>query len=334
MNILGEDPRNIEKLWQMMYRGGFYRGGPVLMSAISGIEMALWDIKGKACGLPVYDMLGGPVRDKIRMYTHIKQVARKDGNTVDEMVEMARDRLRLGMTALKYSIIPPLPFVETQRGTQAHVERFAAVREAIGENVDLAIDFHGRVSSATAPRLIRALEPYHPFFIEEACLPENAEEMLRIAQSTPVPLAAGERLFTRFGFRELIEKQAVRILQPDVCHAGGIFETRKIAAMGETYHMALAPHNPLGPISLAACIQVDACTPNFLAQEYPGMPEGWDLGQVLFKEPFVIRDGYIDVPKGPGLGVELREDALEALAYDGWRKNTILFYEDGAQADW
>lgn len=334
-NIIGENPLQVERLWQRMYRSGFYRGGPITMSAISGIEMALWDIKGKALGVPVYDLMGGAVREKIRMYTHVKAIAIKGGNTVDEMCALAKKRLAdWGMTALKYSIIAPISPIIGKAEMKPHIERFAAVRETIGDDVDLAIDFHGRVTPANAPRLIDALAPYHPLFVEEPVLPDNVDEMVDIAKRTNVPIAAGERLFTRWGYRELIEKQAVRVLQPDLCHVGGIFEARKIAAMGETYHMYMAPHNPLGPISLAACLQLDACIPNFLVQEFPGIPEGWDLGNELLKEPFEIKNGYIDVPTKPGLGVELNDDALEALRDDGWRKNQYVTYEDGSQADW
>ena len=334
-NIIGENPLEIERLWQRMYRSGFYRGGPITMSAISGIEMALWDIKGKALGVPAYDLMGGKVREKIRMYTHVKAIAIKGGNTVDEMCQLAKKRLsEWGMTALKYSIIAPINPIIGKAEMKPHIERFAAVRETIGDDVDLAIDFHGRVTPANAPRLIDALEPYHPLFIEEPVLPDNVDEMVDISRRTSVPIAAGERLFGRWGYRELIEKQAVRVLQPDLCHVGGIFEARKIAAMGEVDHMYVAPHNPLGPISLAACLQLDACIPNFLVQEFPGIPEGWDLGKELLKEPFEIKNGYIDVPTKPGLGVEINDDALEALADDGWRKNQYVTYDDGSQADW
>ena len=334
-NIIGEDPRQVERLWQKMYRGGFYRGGPIIMSAISGIEMALWDIKGKVLGVPIYDLLGGAVRDKIRIYTHVKQIARLDGNSIAEMCAFAQKRLdEWGMTAVKYSIIPPIRPVIGREELKPHIERFAAVRQTIGDSVDLGIDFHGRVTPLSAKRLIDALEPYHPMFIEEPVLPENIEELVRVAQSTSIPIATGERLFTRWGYREVIERQAAQILQPDLCHCGGIFEARKIAAMAEVYHMYLAPHNPLGPISLAACLQLDACTPNFLIQEFPGIPEGWDRGVRLFKEPFEIKDGYIDLPKKPGLGVELNDEALEDLKDSGWIKDPYIEYDDGSKADW
>ena len=332
--LIGKDPLRIEHHWQAMYRGSFYRGGPVLMSAISGIEQALWDIKGKYYQMPIYEMLGGACRDKIRMYGHLKTVAIERGNTIVQMVEVARQRKAEGFTAAKYSIIPPIQPIDTLAALDSHVERFAAVREALGKEVDLAIDFHGRVSPAMAIRLAQALEPYYPMFIEEPCLPENVDTMVKIATSTTIPIAAGERLFTRWGFREYLEKQAVAVVQPDLCHVGGIFEARKLAAMAEVYYVTVAPHNPLGPISLAACLQLDACIPNFLLQEHPGMPEKWDLGVGYLKQPFVIENGSIALPKGPGLGIELDEAFLQAQSYDGAWDTPRLYHEDGSVADW
>ncbi len=332
--LIGQDPLKIEHHWQAMYRGGFYRGGPILVSAISGLEQAMWDIKGKACGLPVHQLLGGACRDKIRMYGHIKKVAIERGNTVGQMVESALNRQANGYTAVKYSIIPPIRNIDNLETLEAAVERFAAVREAVGKKMDIAIDFHGRVSPAMAIRLAKALEPYYPFFIEEPCLPENVDTMVRVAQSTSIPIASGERLFTKWGYRELLEKQAVAVVQPDLCHAGGIFEARKIAAMAEVYYASVAPHNPLGPISLAACLQLDACTPNFLVQEHPAMDEGWDLGVGYLKTPFKLDNGYIEVPKGPGLGIELDEEALQDKIYDGNWDTHRLYFEDGSVADW
>ncbi len=332
--IIGQDPLKIEALWQRLYRGGFYRGGPILTSALSGIEMALWDIKGKFYGAPVHELLGGAVRDKIRMYTHLKKGGLGYADSPSEMAEIAAMRLEEGMTAVKYSILPPVKQIESLEGMNRHVEYFAAVRKAVGPSVDIAIDFHGRVSPATSKRLMKMLEPYYPFFVEEPCLPENVDEMAELAHSSPIPVATGERLFTRWGYRDLIIKQAAKVLQPDLCHAGGIFEVRKIAAMAEMYYMTLAPHNPLGPISLAACLQLDACIPNFLIQEYLGMPDKWDLGETILKEPFIIKDGYIDVPKGPGLGIELDDRGVEEKAYDGKWPGHFLQYEDGSFAEW
>ena len=332
--LIGKDPMRIEHHVQALYKGGFYRGGPVMMSAISGIEQALWDIKGKYYNCPVYEMLGGRCRDKIRMYSHIKVAGVAGEFPIEQMLHMADQRLADGYTALKYSIIPPIQQIDTPENTMKHVERFARVREHIGSGVDLAIDFHGRVSPAMAVRLADALKPYMPMFIEEPCLPENVDCMATIARSTSIPIAAGERLFGKFAFRELLEKQAVSVVQPDLCHAGGIFEGRKIAAMAENYYASIAPHNPLGPISLAACLQLDACTPNFLVQEHPGMEDHADLGVGYIKEPFVIQNGYIDVPTKPGLGVELDEKALQDKLYDGKWVTPRVYYEDGGIAEW
>lgn len=332
--LIGADPLNIQHLWQLMYRGTFYRGGPILCSAISGIEMALWDIKGKYYNMPVYQMLGGKCRDKVRMYGHLKPTAIAADFPVSGMLEIADKRLEEGFSVLKYSIIPPIRPIDNMEMVDAVVERFAAVRERIGKKVDLAIDFHGRVSPAMSVRLLKELEPYYPLFVEEPVLPENVDEMVRVSRTTSIPIAAGERLFTKFGFRELIEKQAVSVVQPDLCHCGGIFEARTIAAMAETYYMQIAPHNPLGPISLAACLQLDACVPNLLAQEHPGMPDHQDLGVGILKKPFEIEQGYIRIPEGPGLGIEVDEEAIESLRFDGTWDTPHLFFDDGSVADW
>jgi len=332
--LIGKDPMQIEHHIQALYRGGFYRGGPLMMSAISGIEQAMWDIKGKFYNCPVYEMLGGKCRDKIRMYTHIKRAGVPAEFPIEDMLSIADERLAKGYTALKYSIIPPIKTIDNPENTEKHIERFAKVRERIGNKVDLAIDFHGRVSPAMANILIEKLKPYNPMFIEEPCLPENVDSMVDIARKTTVPIAAGERLFGKWQYRELIEKQAVSVIQPDICHVGGIFEGRKLAAMAEMYYMSVAPHNPLGPISLASCIHLDACIPNFLVQEHPGNPDDSDLGVGYITEPFVIKGGYIDVPTKPGLGIELDEKALADKEYDGKWTTPRLYFEDGSNADW
>ena len=332
--LIGKDPMQIEHHIQALYRGGFYRGGPLMMSAISGIEQAMWDIKGKFYNCPVYEMLGGKCRDKIRMYTHIKRAGVPAEFPLEDMLAIADERLEKGYTALKYSIIPPIKTIDNPENTEKHIERFAKVRERIGNKVDLAIDFHGRVSPAMANILIEKLKPYNPMFIEEPCLPENVDSMVDIARKTTIPIAAGERLFGKWQYRELIEKQAVSVIQPDICHVGGIFEGRKLAAMAEMYYMSVAPHNPLGPISLASCIHLDACIPNFLVQEHPGNPDDSDLGVGYITEPFVIKDGYIDIPTKPGLGIELDEKALADKEYDGKWTTPRLYFEDGSNADW
>lgn len=326
--LIGQDPLRIEHLWQMMYRGTFYRGGPVLVSAISGIEQALWDIKGKYYNMPVYEMLGGACRNKIRMYSHC------GGETPEAIAANAVKKKELGFTAIKIGIDAPVKAVDSLAFVESQVAKLAAIRSAVGKEMDIAIDFHGRVSPAMAIRLAREFEPYYPMFIEEPCLPENVDTLVRIAGSTSIPIASGERLFTRWGFREAIEKQAVAIVQPDLCHAGGIMEAKKIAAMAEVYYGSIAPHNPLGPISLASCLQLDACTPNFLIQEHPSMAERWDLGEGYAVKPFVIRDGYIDIPQGPGLGIEINEEIVRERAFDGNWNTPMLEYEDGSFAEW
>ncbi|MEM3467019.1 MAG: galactonate dehydratase, partial [Candidatus Jordarchaeales archaeon] len=276
--LIGKDPLRIEHHWQAMYRGTFYRGGPVLMSAISGIEQAMWDILGKKLGVPVYQLLGGRCRDKIRVYAHF------GGRTPEEYAKNALAKVEQGFTALKTTLFEAVRPVDSFSLVKKAVERFKAVRDAVGDDVDIAIDCHGRLSPAMAIRIAKALEPYYPMFLEEPCLPENVDTMATIARSTSIPIATGERLFTKWGFREVVEKQAASILQPDLSHAGGIMECKKIAAMAETYYATIAPHCPLGPIALAACIQLDACTPNFLIQEQVTLGEGYLM------EPFKMKN--------------------------------------------
>ncbi|WP_281888805.1 galactonate dehydratase [Paenibacillus sp. YYML68] len=326
--LLGQDPMQIEHLWQTMYRGAFYRGGPILVSAISGIEQSLWDIKGKAYNVPVYELLGGACRTKIRMYAHCR------GESPEELAEAARKLKAQGFTAVKIGIDAPVLNVDSMAYVERQAARLEAIRSATGPEMDIAIDFHGRVSPAMAIRLAKAFEPFYPMFLEEPCLPENVDAMVRIANSTSIPIATGERLYTRWGFREVIEKQAAVIVQPDLCHCGGILEAKKIAAMAELYYGSIAPHNPLGPISLASCLQLDACTPNFLIQEHPTLDEKWDLGVGYLKQPFVIEDGYIEVPKGPGLGIEVNEDFLREQQYAGDWETPRYYYEDGSLAEW
>ncbi|MFO7956064.1 MAG: galactonate dehydratase [Candidatus Brocadiia bacterium] len=320
--LIGKDPRRVEHHWQAIYRGGFYRGGPVLTSALSGIEQAMWDIKGKALGVPVHELLGGAVRDRIRLYCHVRWSDR------ESYLNPRTDAEAKGFTAVKTALFDEVRFVESKAFVETVAGRMQALREEVGDEVDIAVDFHGRVGPAMAIELAAALEPYHPMFIEEPVLPGDVDAMARVARSTRTPVATGERLFTRWGFREVLEKQAAAILQPDLSHAGGIWEVRKIAAMAEARYAAIAPHCPLGPISLAAGLQVDACTPNFLAQEHV------TLGETYLQEPFVIEDGYVEVPKGPGLGIEVNEEAVAENTYDGAWDNPRLWHEDGSLADW
>ncbi|HWE61069.1 MAG TPA: galactonate dehydratase, partial [Chloroflexota bacterium] len=288
-----------------------------------GVEQAMWDILGKSLGVPVYQLLGGACRDRIRVYAHCH------GETAEAAAQRARELVAQGYTALKTALDAPVRILDTRAYIEGQVARIQAIREAIPPTVDLAVDFHGRVSPAMAIRLAAALADCHLLFIEEPVLPENVDALVTVARSTTIPIATGERLFTRWGFREVLEKQAAAVLQPDLCHAGGIGEVRKIAAMAEVYYAAVAPHNPLGPISLAAGIQVDACIPNFLCQEQVSLGEGY------LTQPFVLREGYLDLPAGPGLGIELDEAALAGQVYDGsWHTPVLYQPDDGSFADW
>ena len=324
--LLGQDPMNIEQLWQIMYRGAFYRGGAVLVSAISGIEQALWDIKGQKLGVPVWQLLGGKCRDKIRMYAHIAPT--EENASIQRVTELAKKRVKDGFKSLKVPMETPIRHIDTMARVEKYVEKIAAIREAVGKDVDIAIDFHGRISPAMAPLFFKELEPFCPMFIEEPVLPENADVMASPARKTTIPIATGERLFTTWGFREVVEKQAAQVLQPDVCHCGGILQMFKIAALGADYYCSVAPHNPLGPIALASCLQIDTCISNFTAQEHPTMENGHDLGKDILENPFVIEGGYISVPEQPGLGIRVNEDAVKELVYDGCFVSPLEFHKD------
>jgi galactonate dehydratase len=333
--LIGRDPRLIERLWIDMYRTTFYPSGSILASAISAVDQALWDINGKALGVPVHALLGGRVRDRVRMYRHVNvgdlsadEVARGQDH-IDDLVAEAKVAAAEGFTMVKTALPGPARGLESAAFVDFQTRRFAALREAVGPEVDIAIDFHGRVGPGLAKVLIAALAPYSPMFIEEPCLPENVDAMVDIARSTPVPIATGERLFTRWGFREVLEKGAATVLQPDLAHCGGISEGRKIAAMGETYYAQLAPHNPLGPVNLAASIQLALTVPSFLCQEQ------LHLGQGILTQPFAVVDGYVEAPTAPGLGIELDPDALASSTYDGsWRLPHWVDPVDGALLPW
>jgi galactonate dehydratase len=316
--LIGKDPRAVAHHWQAIYRHAFYRGGPVLTSALSGIDQALWDIKGKALGVPVYELLGGPTRNRVRVYSHAR--------TPEKM----REDMKAGFTAFKTGPITrrPARYVETP-GEIAHaVEKFAEMRKAVGPDVDIGIDFHGAISPATAKLLIKGYEPYNPMFIEEPCQAQNHDIMAEIARSTHLPIATGERVFTKWGFREVLEKKAATILQPDMCHAGGITEGRIIAGMAEAYYASIAPHNPLGPISLAAGVQLAASIPNFMIQEQVSLGEGY------IKNPFKVREGYLELPTGPGLGIELDENAMSDKIGHDWKNPEAWDKDDGSVMDW
>ena len=315
--LIGKDPRRVQHHWQAVYRHAFYRGGPVLTSALSGVDIALWDIKGKGLGIPVYEFFGGPTRDRVRVYSH--------ANTPEKI----KQDLQKGFRTFKTGVAKRRPFriVENPAAIRYAAEKFAELREAAGEESDIGIDFHGAIPPQSAKLLIKALEPYQPMFIEEPCQAQNHDIMAEIARGTHLPIATGERVFTKWGFREVLEKGAASILQPDLCHAGGISECRLIAGMAEAYYAALAPHNPLGPISLAAGVQLAASIPNFLCQEQVSLGEGY------LKKPFVAREGYLDLPAGPGLGIELDEEYVLSRLNHDYRPAETYDADDGSVVD-
>lgn len=331
--LIGKPAGNIEDLWQTLYRGGFYRGGPILTSAISGIEQALWDIKGKKLGVPIYELMGGAVRDKLRVYLWI------GGDKPSNVASEAKSKVDAGYTALKMNGTEEMAWIDSYSKVDMAVERLAAIREAVGYDIDIGIDFHGRLHKTMARILIKELEPLKPMFIEEPVLSENNEALLELRQHTTIPIATGERMYTRWDFKHLLADGAVDIIQPDVSHAGGIWETRKIAAMAEAYDVAVAPHCPLGPIALAACFQLDFCTPNaFIQEQSLGIHynKGSDLLDYL-ADPnlFEYEKGFVKRLEGPGLGIQINEDKVREMAKVGHRwRNPVWRTEDGVVTEW
>jgi galactonate dehydratase len=316
--LIGKDPRRVVHHWQAIYRHAFYRGGPILTSALSGIDQALWDIKGKALGVPVYELLGGPTRDRVRVYAH---AGRPD---------LLKARKAEGFTAFKCgpSKFRPARFIESPTFVGRVAEAFGALRQAAGPDCDIAIDFHGAISAALAKVLIKALEPHLPMFVEEPVNCQESDVMADIARSTHLPIATGERIFTKWGFREILEKKAAIVLQPDLCHAGGITEVRLIAGMAEAFYATVAPHNPLGPISLAAGVQIAASIPNFLCQEQVSLGDGY------IKTPFTVREGYLNLPADPGLGIELDDAKMADKLDHEWKNREEYDADDGSVMDW
>ncbi|WP_019430640.1 galactonate dehydratase [Limnohabitans sp. Rim47] len=331
--LIGKDPRHIEDHWTVMYRGGFYRGGGVHMSAIAGIDQALWDIKGKALGVPVADLLGGPVRDRIRVYSWI------GGDRPSETAAAAQAAVARGFTAVKMNGTEELQYVDTFDKVERCLQNVAAVREAVGPNVGIGVDFHGRVHKPMAKILVKELAPYRLMFIEEPVLSEHYEALKEIAPLTSTPIALGERLYSRWDFKRVLSEGYVDIVQPDPSHAGGITETRKIASMAEAYDVALALHCPLGPIALAANLQLDAVCYNAFIQEqslgihYNGSNDLLDY--VTNREVFAYKDGMVAIPSGPGLGIEVNEDFVRERAQQGHRwRNPVWRHADGSFAEW
>ena len=332
--LVGKDPLRIEDLWNVMHRGGFYRGGPILMSAIAGIDQALWDIKGRAYGQPVHQLLGGPCRDRIRVYSWI------GGDRPQDVAAKAKEAVASGFTALKMNGAEEMQIVDGFDKIDRIVETVSAVRDAVGPHIGLGVDFHGRVHRPMAKVLIRELEQFRLMFIEEPLLSEHLDALGEVTRGTSTPIALGERLYSRWGFRQVLESRVVDIIQPDLSHAGGISECRKIAAMAEAYDVALAPHCPLGPIALAACLQVDAVSYNAFIQEqslgihYNG--SGSDLlDYIVDPDVFSYADGMVGIPQGAGLGVEVDEERVVAAAQTGHRwRNPLWRHADGSVAEW
>jgi galactonate dehydratase len=331
--LIGKDPALIEDHWNVLYRGGFYRGGPILMSALAGIDQALWDIKGKYFDTPVYNLMGGACRDRIRVYSWI------GGDRPSEVASQARERQEAGFTAIKMNATDELQYIDSHSHVDKVLERVSSIREICGRDFGIAVDFHGRVHKPMAKLLTRKLEQFDLMFIEEPVLCENKEAFREIALSTDIPIATGERLFSRWDFKQLLSDGYVSIIQPDLSHAGGITEVKKIASMAEAYDVALAPHCPLGPIALAACLQVDATSHNAVIQEQSlgiHYNRGNDLLDYLSDSSvFSYQKGYVMMPDGPGLGVEVDEQIVREKAEEGHRwRNPIWRHEDGSIAEW
>ena len=312
--LIGQDPCRVVHHWQAIHRGAFYRGGPIKTAISSGIDQALWDIKGKVYGVPVHKLLGGPTRDRVRVYGVVS-----DKTGVNAM--------KVGLRGTARS---PFKYNEGAKFVDEVVERFKALREKMGKGVDIGVEFHGAVQPPTAMSLIKALEPYQPWFYEEIAQALNVDVMAEMAKKTHVPIATGERIFTKWGFREILEKRAAKILQPDICYAGGITELKIIAGMAEAYYTPLAPHNPQGPCSLAASLQIGASIPNFLIQER-GDNEYTDL----LKKPLPpVKDGYRPLLTDPGLGITIDEDKLKAQVGEPRPYRTAYDTDDGSVVDW
>lgn len=331
--LIGKDPRRINDHWQSMYRGHFYRGGAVLMSAIAGIDQALWDIAGKALGVPVHELLGGRVRDRMKVYSWV------GGDRPGDVVENMQRLVEGGFDTFKLNGCEEMAMLDSARAVDAAVTLPASVRDALGMSVDFGLDFHGRVAMPMAKSLLRELAPLRPLFVEEPVLAEQAECYARLAAFTAIPLAAGERMYSRFEFKRVLEQGGIAILQPDLSHAGGITECVKIAAMAEAYDVALAPHCPLGPVALAACLQVDLVAHNAMLQEQSmGIHYnrgGELLDYVLNKEDFRIEGGYMQALSKPGLGVEVDEERVVHASRNApdWH-NPAWRHADGSVAEW
>ena len=330
--LVGRDALRIEDHWQVMTKGSFYRGGPILSSAVSGIDQALWDLAGKRLGVPVHQLLGGPVRDRVRVYGWV------GGDEPDEVADHVAEQVEAGLTAVKMNASGRMSRVASVAELDGVVRRVGAAREVLGEHRDVAVDFHGRFTLANAKRVAPLLEPYRPFFLEEPVVPEGSHLIGEFVRSTTTPVSTGERLYSRQEFLPVLQA-GIAVAQPDLSHAGGITETRKIASLAEVFDVQLAPHCPLGPLALAACLQVGFATPNFLIQEqsigihYNRGAEVLDY--VTDAAPLRFVEGHIERLTGPGLGIEVDEQVVRAADKRGhaWR-GPVWRHPDGSFAEW
>lgn len=331
--LLGKPAGDIEKIWTTLYRAGFYRGGGVLMSAISGIDQALWDIKGKYFGVPVYELLGGAQRDRMRVYSWI------GGDRPSNVGKAALEKKEAGFTAIKMNATEELQYIDSYEKIDEVLDRVGAIRDACGKYFGIAVDFHGRVHKPMAKILAKKLQEFDLMFIEEPVLCENMEDFKEIAACCDIPIATGERLYSRWDFKRLFQTGGVDIIQPDLSHAGGITEVKKIGAMAEAYDIALAPHCPLGPIALASCLNVDAVCHNAVIQEQ-SMGIHYNVGKSVLdyvknKEDFKFTDGFVELPKRPGIGVDVdRQLVLEENNTPHNWKNPVWHHADGSIAEW
>ena len=331
--LIGRDPMLIEDTWQMIYRNGCYRGGPVLMSAMSGIDMALWDIKGKAYGQPIHALMGGQVRNKVRTYRWI------GGDRPHNLINDAKELMAAGYNACKFNATEELQYIDSYAKVDRIVGQIAELRDAVGTDLDLAFDFHGRVHAPMARILLKELEPLRPIFVEDAVVSAHIDMMADLARETTIPLCIGERLHSRYDFRRVFETRAAGIINPDTAHVGGISEMVRFGHMAEAYVVPIAPHCPLGPIALAACLQVDAICYNAVIQEQSlgiHYNKGGDLNDYLTPESrFKVQDGFLPIPQGPGLGIEIDEAVVaeRAVAGHNWRA-PVWRHADGSIADW
>lgn len=311
--LIGKDPGRIEEHWQVLYHHFHVRGGVVQMSAISGIEIALWDIKGKLLGVPIYELLGGKMRERIWCY------GRWDGATPELAVENALRHTDEGLTALKGDPFDHRGLFIPIEAERIAIEKLAAVREAVGDDVELLVEVHGRLAPSDAIRIGIAMEEYRPFVYEEPVPPQNLDALQRVSESVNIPIATGERLYTKWDYTDLLQRQIVKMIQPDIVQAGGILELKKIAAMAEAHYVGFQPHNPYGPLCSIASLHVDACTPNFMIQE--GGIHPWFQDACIGDFP-VQKDGFLPLPTAPGLGVEMNEDWLKQ---NQWRSDAAVW---------